>query len=61
MKKDEPEKTKKGLRLSLSFWVRLSSFFAYTSIIKQFLPLQIDPSHKMSKDFFPLPPSNKFK
>jgi hypothetical protein len=24
MKKDEPEKTKKGLRLSLSFWVRLS-------------------------------------
>ena len=30
MEKDEPKKTKKGLRLSSSFWVRLSSFFAYT-------------------------------
>ena len=32
MKKDEPKKTKKGLRLSSSFWVHLSSFFACTSI-----------------------------
>jgi len=29
-KKDEPEKTKKGLRLSSSIRVRLSSFLAYT-------------------------------
>ena len=29
-KKDEPEKTKKGLRLSSSFRVRLSSFFSYS-------------------------------
>ena len=42
-KKDEPEKTKKGLRLSSSFQVRLSSFFAYTSIREQLSPLQFGP------------------
>ena len=29
-KKDEPKKTKKDEAISSSFWVRLSSFFAYS-------------------------------
>jgi len=42
-KKDEPEETKKDEGLSSSFRVRLSSFFAHTSMRKQFSPLQNGP------------------
>ena len=35
-KKDEPEKTKKDEAPSSSFWVRLSSFFAYFQIMNKF-------------------------
>ena len=51
-KKDEPAKTKKDLHLSSSFWVFLSSIFAYTSVRNQFSPLKMDTSHNVSEDCF---------
>jgi len=52
-KKDEPEKTKKELRLSSSFLVRLSTLFAYTSIKNQFLALQNGLSRQCERRLFP--------
>jgi len=52
-KKDEPQKTKNGLRLSSSLGVRLSSFFAYTSIKNQFSALQNGPLPQRQRRIFP--------
>ena len=52
MRKDEPEKTKKDETLSLSFWVRLFSFFACTSLKNRCLPLKkMDLSNNESQDY----------
>ena len=52
-KKDEPEKTKKELRLSSSFRVCLSSLSAYPSIKKQVLALQNGLSRQYERRLLP--------
>jgi hypothetical protein len=52
-KKDEPAKTKKDEGLSSSLKVRLSLFFAYTSIKNNFSPLQNRPLLQCERRLFP--------